>query len=472
MRSTANLLLFAIFFQRFSFEMILCFSIPKQSLFTPSPNGKEGMLSARRFHSLSSSSNTLQDLNYRKIKTGSLLLYGIKSDTGNENSNLHEKVKSMRIKEIQNELRIRGIFYGGIFEKEELVKLMVNSYEVDGIEFSKEKSNKQMEFLANNVPCITVPIDIIRPPPSIYSNQGVFKSDQGPKSYIKVEVHIGQHRAKLLLDSGAGRTIFSESLAKRIIDASPTTINRKINVAGVGAGGMSSADQMFVENFTLGGQGYTKVNFDVIVLKETKNVLPSGVEGILGFDYFRRIGAFLEIDFTEKSVKLVPRINIVDVDKELQEKVRRELLIKKTYSEAINFQISNLSGLPICEVYLESSSSSIPGIIDLGAGMSLINYVGIKSLNVNQGRIKRGDLSVLGIDGRPREVERITMREIHLKSGGNRILVATSRDIAISDLPAMEMIGFKNKPCIVVGMDVLQSKGIFFDMIQSNMYLY
>ena len=96
----------------------------------------------------------------------------------------------------------------------------------------------------------------------------------------------------------------------------------------------------------------------------------------------------------------------------------------------------------------------------------------MKSLDVDPKRIQKGDLSVLGIDGRPREVERINIKEITLRSGNeNRILVATSRDIAISDLPAMEMIGFKNKPCIVLGMDILQSQSIFFDMVQCNLYL-
>ena len=49
------------------------------------------------------------------------------------------------------------------------------------------------------------------------------------------------------------------------------------------------------------------------------------------------------------------------------------------------------SGLPFCDVYLEKNRQPIPGIIDLGAGMSLINYAGMKSLDVDPKRIQKGD---------------------------------------------------------------------------------
>lgn len=97
----------------------------------------------------------------------------------------------------------------------------------------------------------------------------------------------------------------------------------------------------------------------------------------------------------------------------------------------------------------------IPGVLDLGATTTLTNSAGLVCLG---GRKLPADGQSLastgmGADARPLDVQRARVKQFAIGT-----FLFPPMDICVADLPVFDVLGYQNKPVVLLGLDLFQDK--------------
>lgn len=381
---------------------------------------------------------------------------------------------------IKAELGSLGVSTAGIVDKEELVALLLH-HRTHSPERREGTSEKRTEGQGGREapPLYTARVKFRqKTPPSTLPGGG--QAGPGPKSYVCVDLWIKNEKYEFLIDSGATPTIITERTRSRL---NVRELAGGQRIEGVTATGGGAAPRVMLEEVSLlsptergrAGEGGGMVNMDALVMGN-EGVLPPGVDGLLGVVWMRYFG-LVDFDWASQSLTVYP----YDVRDRTSGSGDLGLVLEtpspSLLARGVNMRQDPMSGIYFVNLFLTPPGASppVPAIVDLGAGLSMVNWRAAKQAGVERessSRVVRNAMSVWGIDGTTLPVDLCDFEALSLENG----VTLNRKRIGVADLPAFALIGYGSKPVGVVGMDVLggtdpNNRRIVFDFRRSMLYM-
>ncbi|KAJ1426915.1 hypothetical protein B484DRAFT_450476 [Ochromonadaceae sp. CCMP2298] len=272
-------------------------------------------------------------------------------------------------------------------------------------------------------------------------------------AYYGLEVVLGPHKLRFLLDSGATVSLLNKSTQLRLGLPSQAASSYAHSLGGSGGSPFSS------EKVMLQGAEFQGRRFNIqAALVDGASTLPS-CDGLLGLDFLAALGQDLLLDLPRGEVRAGPRSCLVPPSARAQ---WEELPMRRMPS-----------GLAVADATLSvpSSTSASPGgevkcsaMIDLGSLYTISNAKATDGL-CGPGALSRLPLSgavVAGMDGKPLELRTLALAALRI--GNTRVNVppvptrAAGRVLGCyaADVAGLTAVGLNGSPAVIVGIDVLE----------------
>ena len=185
-------------------------------------------------------------------------------------------------------------------------------------------------------------------------------------------------KLEFLIDSGATPTIITERTRARL---GLSELGGGQRIEGVTATGAGAAPRVMLNEVSLlppggreGGMGGGVVNMDALVMGN-EGVLPPGVDGLLGVVWMRFFGI---VDFSWASQTLTVYPYDVRGREGGSGGGGLEAILEdpqpKLLSRGVSMRQDPTSGLHFVELTLNTGGAAVPALVDLGAGMSIVNW--------------------------------------------------------------------------------------------------
>lgn len=319
-----------------------------------------------------------------------------------------QEIKSMRVPELKKELALRSITVEGVFEKEELVKRLLQ-YSTSLPHQSQLEQDIQLPFTMTQGHHMTI------------------KASVGGSTGVEL---------RLALDTGASKTLITADARRRIgvLASDLGTVS-----TGAGGGGVMHIPSCSLSSFTLGGkQCAASFCNDLEVL-----VLPRGIsdacEGIIGLDVLHKF-EFCEIDWGREVVTL-------HSDSQRGHRVVEKLV-------EVPFTGHMVGGLLLSECMLNGNTPA-QLLFDTGLPSTIVSVSGAKHAGIAMdGPLTQGS----GVDGTTFPATRACLGRLDLAGGKLRW---ENMHVQVCDLPLFRVMGFQEQPHIVImGLDAMSRGGL------------
>jgi hypothetical protein len=243
-------------------------------------------------------------------------------------------------------------------------------------------------------------------------------------------------RLSLLVDSGASHTVLAAS-SRALADVDLSALETA--EAKAAGGEMPPVRMIRLGTLRIGTWRFRGVTAAIMELGTTMERLGTTIDGILGQDVLARHG--LSLDLGAGKIAFASRLP--------RASSRRPRCAH--FSAALNIKSEKL-----IEVEVRAQAKSpIAGLLDLGAAQTLANGAGVAYLG---GRLlpadpKRPPPRGMGADERLLDVQRAVVAPFAI--GG---LKFPSRALIVADLPVFRILGYENRPVVLLGLDLFEDK--------------
>lgn len=252
------------------------------------------------------------------------------------------------------------------------------------------------------------------------SNSEIIKIDEDRAQRMTVPVKIeGKGPFSFVIDTGAERTILSRRIAAKL------NLEAEDPAELLSMAGTTTVDMVYVPSLSLGNRSYDGLVSPVLLERHI------GAEGILGLDGLQ--GQRVLFDFVDN------HITIEGAARNRQRLSPREIVVTaRRRSGQLIFTDATISGI------------KVNVIIDTGAQISIANPVLQKRL-LKRARELGDDNMLIAVTGDTLGIKFGRAREFRI--GKARFSHLT---LAFADAPPFERLGLKNRPALILGMDVLR----------------
>ncbi len=376
----------------------------------------------------------------------------LSTSTSNEEELLTE-IKSLRVRQLKQELDDAGIDVSDVFEKDELVKRLLDHRKKPKASEEVLENQKQQNSWEKTTPhpssTVCVPMDFhsLTPDKAVASNNSNIYLRPSPGKYPSINLSIpGQKRPlTLLVDTACSGLILRPSIVKQY---NLPTFNAGVTMTA--AGGSVEGTSVAKLNGAVMDDG--TVLEDLMVAGQDIGALPNKLDGIVGLSFLNQFQSTL---FDFKDSKLI-------------------LEKKKNSCKENGMDLLAKCDMKLCKIGVWTVDVTLDGrgpvkmLVDTGAASSFLNWKGVNALNMDKGHplISRNTdaLGVMGADNNAFQLSHrfVLKRRVNLTSDPSRVGVFDPQGIEMSepvnidigDLPVLETLKYDAVGGIL-GSDIL-----------------
>jgi len=255
--------------------------------------------------------------------------------------------------------------------------------------------------------------------------------------HLIVEARLGRHsRLHFLIDSGASRTVIAAS-SRALPDVDMSDL--KVAEARAAGGEMPSVRMIPLGTLRIGAWRFGGVTAAIMELGSLVERLGIVIDGVLGQDVLSRHG--FSVDLAAGRISFTSRRPYVAS--------RRSR--NSHFSSALTLRSEKL-----IEVEVRAAGQPpIAGLLDLGAARTLANAAAIAYLG---GRYPATDPSRPTPLGMGADARRIDVQCAIVEPFAIGALQFASRCINVADLPVFQILGYENRPVMLLGLDLFEDK--------------
>ncbi len=244
------------------------------------------------------------------------------------------------------------------------------------------------------------------------------EEDRARRMTVPVSIE-GSGPYSFVIDTGSERTVLSRRLAEKL------SLEAEEPAQLMSIAGNSTVDMVYVPSLTLGRRSYGGLITPVLL---ARNI---GADGILGLDGLQ--DQRILFDFRDN------QITVEDASEKRANVSRREIIVTaRRRSGQLIFTDATIAGI------------KVNVIIDTGAQVSIANPILQKRL-IHRKKKTGVENLLIAVTGDTLGVEFGRARDFRIgRAHFDSILVA------FADAPPFEQFGMKNKPTMLLGMDILR----------------
>jgi predicted aspartyl protease len=287
-------------------------------------------------------------------------------------SSLLDEIRSMRVKEIQNELQKRQISTRDVFEKEELVqRLFVARQDSQGKSESVGSAKSNVDG-GGGGGVITTPLFFTTMDKDFQVaavSGGGITVEASKQPYATLQIQVQQNGKEftlsLLIDTACSGFVLRPEVQRKYNLPSYST-----PVTMTGAGGVSQATGLTqIQKLSVGGTAAASFGPMPAVLQDIGG-LPSSLDGILGVAFLSQFAAF-ELDFRQGIVSLY------------QDSAAIPPRSNETIIADAKMRMLGSLGIYTVDVYF-GGRGPVSMLVDTGAACTLLNWKGVADLGVSR----------------------------------------------------------------------------------------
>jgi len=370
--------------------------------------------------------------------TGKSLLH---ATNVSEDDSLLAEIRSMRVRELKDELKSRRISTVDVFEKEELVKrLYEDRKKTPG---TPEKSNSSSTYSKdNNViegDLLFTSMETGRSIPAFNRENIKIEGVGQPYPTIKIRVN-DRFDLTLLLDTACSGFVLRPSVVREYGLQSYDT-----PVSMTGAGGSINAGLTQLERFTYGGADFGTMPAAV----QDIGALPEALDGIIGLSFLNQF-ACVEFDILNGKLRLYKDNDQPPVPEGCEVTAEGEMTLTRL-------------GIYTVDVTLDGRGP-IKMLVDSGATSSFLSWKGVTDLGYTKSMLRElsGRIGAMGSDNIAMELTHTLPVEIFVNLGkktkyyGVPIERSSNLSIDVGDIAILESELKADQVVGILGMDLLQ----------------
>ncbi len=271
--------------------------------------------------------------------------------------------------------------------------------------------------------------------------------------HISVPVRLGSRTPiNMLLDTGASMTVITPQTR----DAIGLKADAGVRAQAEGAGGnvASSVRVVELQDLAIGPRNYNGLLAAVLDLDHLTKKLGHPIAGVLGRNFLAMHD--VEVDFARGKLVL-----------HAFGSVRARTPDKLTDLAAIPMKEFAAGGLIRVDLTLDGRAT-MPAVLDLGAGATVINWHAALSVGVTRRTkgVTRVKQEILGADNQPLRAVVYRFRELSLGQ-----VVWPAPPIQIIDLPVFASLGLADGPAMIAGIDLLEGCRLVLSYHDKVLYL-
>lgn len=313
-----------------------------------------------------------------------------------QNTELDQEVRSMRIREIKQELAERHISTDDVFEKEELVQRLIEARSSSGKRKSTE-SRSSSNISNSNI--ITAPLlltSLTERRVAAVNIDGGISIEPNQQSYPCIEIQVSSSDSgnvfplTLLLDTAcSGFVLRPEIVSKYDLPKLQTPVTM------TGAGGTSAATGLTqLQLFSLDGSDAKFGPLPAAV--QDIGALPSDLDGIIGLSFLSQFAA-ADLDFRQGTISLFR--TAADVPK----------LAKHDLIAESDMRMIGSMGIFTVPVFF-GGRGPVQMLVDTGAACTLLNWKGVGDLGLDRTSKQVQSIAAMGAMGSDNVAIQLTHR--------------------------------------------------------------
>ena len=259
----------------------------------------------------------------------------------------------------------------------------------------------------------------------------------GDKGQLIVQAHInGQGPFDFAVDTGASISVVFDKLLRRI---GPDTVPLgEATIHGMVASG--DFPLIGVDSYDIGGENWR--NARMVVLPGDSPVC-ADIDGIVGLDFLRRyaLGVFPD----EGALRLYPP----------------SLVSRRSYEGWSSIPLRTIdvseASAPLYAFDIRIRTRDISAMLDLGAGLNMLNTRAADLLELRLPRLRRGEGLTGAVDSMPVRLHYVADR---LRAGN---LYWFDVEFLVADLEVLEILGLHKRPTAIVGARFFKGRAFVVD---------
>jgi predicted aspartyl protease len=256
---------------------------------------------------------------------------------------------------------------------------------------------------------------------------------------VVVPVLVGATRLSFVLDTGSGSSIISTEAIERL---APGEFQPRGRMSVQFAGGKAQAQWITLPSVAVAGGEPVRLDAASLSLTRHREELGAAVDGFLGMDLLTRYG--LRIDLQGPRLDLLPSEAELKPDDSVEFELDRERKILFS---------AQVQGRPVT------------ALLDTGAARSVVNWAASEQAGVGHSAALAERNILIGGDGALLATHEYTFR---VRAGS----LSWNLPLMIVDVPAFESMGFRDKPCAILGMDLLDGHGLIVTFANKRLAIY
>ncbi len=266
----------------------------------------------------------------------------------------------------------------------------------------------------------------------------------GTQGHIIVQVMINdQGPFKFVLDTGASiSVVFDRTREKAGLDV---LVGERVMVHGMV--GIGEFPIMIVNHLKVGGESWLDAR---VASFPVSDEISAELDGILGVDFLGKYA--VSVSAKDQVVRLYPP----------------RLVSERTYPGWTSVPMRQLSiGSGDASAYtvnLHINGITIPALLDLGAGVNLMNWHAAHAIRIKPKRGNRRKLFGV-VDGIPiiadLDVEKLRIENLHWRN----------RNFLISEFAIFKVLDLEHQPVAIVGPGLFKERDFVIDFVQSRLLI-
>jgi predicted aspartyl protease len=268
------------------------------------------------------------------------------------------------------------------------------------------------------------------------------------KTYGGVSITIRGEQYKFIVDTGATINLVKSSVATKLNLYTQTQV---VNSVGLGGGGAVAGKSCIIQDCQLGA---ISMGIQCAIL-DNERAIPSSAAGLLGISFLQALG-ITQFDYEQNQFRFSPDESYFKpLDQYVEVPIRRLPI-----------------GLAVCDVLI--NGQSVTAMIDLGSTYSILNSKGVQaasqSRQLSLGDLKQSNVICAGIDGNPLPLRIFPTSTVSI-SGRNGPIDCPVESVFAADIPGFAGIGLDSIPAMILGVEMLATKSLIFNINGSKMYI-